>query len=192
MRDLCCFNKLVHQKSLVMNPVRVMNDYLSVLRFVAHFDTRTNRAIKVFIYLTLPLRWISTRKYLVDLILTRKWLSFLTSMTTLLKWRITSHKCLNFLSFKTTNIPFQYVCPIRMVLVLILLNRTCTILGLNCLKSLLVETCRCPQRSCLWRAHSPISTTLMDLDARRSSNQPAMGIFLLWLISWCPTVAYTM
>ena len=33
-------------------------------------------------------------------------------MTTSREWRITSRKCLNFMSSETTDIQFQYVCPI--------------------------------------------------------------------------------
>jgi hypothetical protein len=60
-----------------MSPVRDINDCLSVLRFDTHFDTRTDRVIKDFVYLTLPLRWISTQK----------WLNFLPFKTTSRKWK---------------------------------------------------------------------------------------------------------
>jgi hypothetical protein len=76
-----------------MSPVRDINDCLSVLRFDTHFDTRTDRVIKDFVYLTLPLRWISTHKGFVYLTLplrwisTQKWLNFLPFKTTSRKWK---------------------------------------------------------------------------------------------------------
>ena len=87
-------------------------------------------------YLTLPLR--SSRDTL-----NARMVKLLTIQDNVTLARLKSRKCLNFLPFKTTNLPFQPVttilCSISMVLVLILwLNRTVTILTQNCFNPLLV------------------------------------------------------